>query len=364
VLYPAPSGDHSALQVLLSDLVDPRFPPIAQLPSPQGAAPAGEVPAGEVPASWNPAVEPVEHFTGRVEELARLARWAADPTVRLIGVTAWGGAGKTALITEWIERRAGATTRPGVRGVFAWSFYADVSAEHWAQALLDWAKDNLGSRVIGPRRLGAAVVTLLEVTPLVLVLDGLEMVQEGPEGGQFGRLLDGTLREVLIGACQAEHTGLVVLTSRFYFADLEGFDGGAARMLDVPPFTPTEGAALLASSGGGWLPEVERRDLVASVDGHALAVAALGGALADRLPTADLAGLRAWLAAAAETNARVARVLRFYADRLAEADRYLVAAVSLFAHPVSPEAVLTLARHPAFAGCLDGWDLRRVESAA
>ena len=41
-----------------------------------------------------------------------------------------------------------------------------------------------------------------------------------------------------------------MLTSRFAFADLEGFDGGAARMLDVPPFTPAEGAALLAASGG------------------------------------------------------------------------------------------------------------------
>jgi tetratricopeptide (TPR) repeat protein len=358
-LYPARAGDHSALQTLLTDLVDPRFPPVADLPPPVVVTPA----AG-VPASWTPAAEPVEHFTGRNEELARLARWAADPTVRLIGVTAWGGAGKTALVTEWIERRAGATARSGVRGVFAWSFYADASAEHWAQALLDWANDQLGVGVVGRGRLGAAVLALLEAVPLVLVLDGLEVVQEGPASGQFGRLLDGTLREVLTGTCRIEHAGLVVLTSRFTFADLEGFDGGTARMLDVPPFTPAEGAALLTASGGGWLPETERRELVANVNGHALAVAVLGGALADRPPTADLAGLRTELRAAAGTNDRVARVLKFYADRLADADRYLVAAVSLFAHPVSPAAVLTVAGHDAFDGHLDGWDAQRVEGAA
>ena len=118
---------------------------------------------------------------------------------------------------------------------------------------------------------------MLRVVPVLLVLDGLEVVQEGPAGDGFGRLLDGLLREVLAGACQLPHSGLVMLTSRFPFADLEAFDGGAARMLEVPPFTPAEGAALLAATGGGWLPEPERRDLVAAVDGHALAVGVLAG---------------------------------------------------------------------------------------
>ena len=46
-----------------------------------------------MPVKWMPAAEPVEHFTGRAEELARLDRWAADPQVALVGVTAWGGCG-------------------------------------------------------------------------------------------------------------------------------------------------------------------------------------------------------------------------------------------------------------------------------
>ncbi|MFF5292610.1 SIR2 family NAD-dependent protein deacylase [Paractinoplanes globisporus] len=357
IFYPAPGNDHSALATLLADLVDPRYPSVPEPPAPKTKG-------TEMPVSWTPPAEPVPHFTGRIEELARLARWASDPAVRLIGVTAWGGAGKTALVTEWLDRRGGAAARAGIRGVFGWSFYADASAEHWAEALLDWASRELGMRVVGHGRLGAAVLTLLSAVPLVLVLDGLEVAQEGPDEGEFGRLLDGTLREVLTGACQIPHGGLVVLTSRFPFADVEGFDGLAARMLDVPPFTPTEGADLLAASGGGWLPEKERRELVAGVDGHALAVAALGKVLADHPPTADLAGLRAELAEAAGTNTRVSKVLSFYATRLAEADRYLVAAVALFARPVTPAAVLTVSGHEAFRGHLEGWTPGRVEAAA
>ncbi|MGH3935513.1 MAG: hypothetical protein ACRDS1_11150, partial [Pseudonocardiaceae bacterium] len=159
----------------------------------------------------------------------------------------------------------------------------------------------------------AQVLAVLRAVPLVLVLDGLEVIQEGPAGGQFGRLLDGTLRAVLTGVCQQEHAGLVVLTSRFPFADLEQFDGGAARMMDVPPFTPTEGAAVLAAAGGSWLPEAERLDLVRAVDGHALAVGVLAGALTDRPPAEDLQVLRAELLNAGRTDTRVGKVLRFYA---------------------------------------------------
>jgi hypothetical protein len=254
--------------------------------------------------------------------------------------------------------------RPGLRGVFGWSFYAEPSAERWAGALLGWARRVLGIDVAGGVRPGVRVLALLNAVPLVLVLDGLEVAQEGPEGGRFGRLLDGTLREVLTGACQLDHGGLVVLTSRFPFADLEGFDGDAARMLEVPPFTPDEGATLLGAAGGSWLPNAERRALVDGVDGHALAVAALGAVLAARPPGGDLAGLRAELAAAAGTSARVARVLRFYANRLTEADRYLVAAVALFARPVTPQAALAVAEHPSFEGRLDGWMPPDVEAAA
>lgn len=247
--------------------------------------------------------------------------------------------------------------------MFGWSFYSDPSAEHWATALLDWARQDLGLVATKIGRPAAAVLTLLRTVPLLLVLDGLEVAQEGPAGGDFGRLLDGTLREVLVGACQVSHGGLVVLTSRFPFADLEAFDGATARMVEVPPFTPAEGAVLLGATGGDWLPERERRSLVAAVDGHALAVSVLAGLLDAHLPATDLAALLTELGSAARTDARVGKVLRFYADWLAEPDRYLLAAVCLFARPVGADAVLTLVKHEAFGNRLAGWNAATVEAA-
>ena len=207
------------------------------------------------------------------------------------------------------------------------------------------------------------MLTLLRAEPLLLVLDGLEVIQEGPAGDGFGRLLDGTLREVLAGACQLPHRGLVVLTSRFPFADLERFDGGRARMLEVPPFTPAEGSELLAATGGHWVPDSERQALVRAVNGHALATGVLAGLLADRPPAGDLAALRAELDAATRTDARVGKVLTFYADRLTEPDRYLLAAISLFARPVPADAVLAVARHEMFGDRLAGQTPAMVQAA-
>jgi hypothetical protein len=359
VLYPAPGDDHSALLVLLETLTDPRFPPVGDLPVRADSQVTIRVPktstAGpDIPVRWEPEPEPAEHFTGRVEELARLDRWAADPQVALVGVTAWGGAGKTALVTHWVQE-GGASQRADVRWVFGWSFYVDPSAEHWAEAVLEMARQDLGIVVASTARPTVAVLELLRAVPLLLVLDGLEVAQQDPAGDEFGRLLDGTLREVLAGACQQPHGSLVVLTSRFPFADLEAFDGGSARMLEVPPFTPAEGSVLLGAAGGGWLAEDERRDLVAAVDGHALAVSALAGLLANRPPESELAALRDSLAEAARTDTRVGKVLQFYGDRLAEPGRYLLAAVSLFARAVSAETVLTVAGHEVFGARLAGW---------
>jgi hypothetical protein len=364
VLYPVFGEDHFALERLLTDLADPRFPPAANLPSAvlstvsvrDGAQP--DTPF--FPVSWDTEPGQVAHFTGRAEELARLDRWAADPQVSLVGVTAWGGAGKTALVTRWVQA-GGAARRPGMRGVFGWSFYTDPSADRWAKALLEWAERQFGVHVEAIRP-AVALLALLQAIPLSLVLDGLEVVQEGPARGEFGRLLDGTLREVLSGACRLEHGGMVVLTSRFPFADLEAFDGARARMLEVPAFTPAEGSALLAADGD-WLPDFERQDLVRAVDGHALATGVLAGLLAAHPPASDLSALRDELATAARTDDRVGRVLEFYAERLSEPDRYLLAAVSLFARPAETDAVLAVAGHEVFGSRLAGWTPAMVQAA-
>jgi tetratricopeptide (TPR) repeat protein len=370
VLYPAPDGDHSALVALLDGFTQARFP--AAEPTWPSRVHRLDIPAGAdttsllasrsgYAARWVHGGVQLEHFIGREEELARLDLWAADPEVRLIGVTAWGGAGKTSLVTEWASRLP--QGRP-VEGMFAWSFYEDASADKWANELLAWAEKVFGYSSGRVRRLSARVLDLAQRIPLVLVFDGLEVLQESPAGQGFGAFLDDLLRAVLTGMCQRSHGSMTVLTSRFPFADLEVFDGAAARMLDVPGFTPDEGAKLLDKTGGGWLPRRDRRNLVEAVDGHALAVSALASALADHPSASSMAVLRKDLAAAGRTDSRVRRILQFYADQLTVADRILVGVVSLFARPVPVAAVLAVGNSEMLSRPFCGWTADNVESAA
>ena len=55
--------------------------------------------------------------------------------------------------------------------------------------------------------------------------------------------------------------------------------------------------------------------------------------------------------------------MKFYSERLDKADRYLLAAVSMFARPAKPEEVLTVVEHEAFGSALAGWTPAKVRDA-
>ena len=204
--------------------------------------------------------------------------------------------------------------------------------------------------------LPSRLISLITTIPVVLVLDGLEVVQESPAGtaGHFGRLLHGLLRDVLTSAARREHGSLLVLTSRFPFADLAGYDGGPARMLDLPPFTNAEGATLLSSAGVKGLREERLQQLAGAVGGHALALTALAALLTNHPEVAAVDTVRELLddlELAGPSGRRVTRLLRFYADRLDEGQRLIVAAVGLFTRPITLTQLLLLAtQFPALAG--------------
>jgi hypothetical protein len=67
-----------------------------------------------------------EQLFGRDADLRRLDRaWRATKTKKtnLLSIVAWGGVGKTALVSEWMSRMAGDGWR-GAERVFDWSFYS------------------------------------------------------------------------------------------------------------------------------------------------------------------------------------------------------------------------------------------------
>ncbi len=319
LFYPVTRGnDHSALQVLLESL--------ATIPAPAPAPAPLPAPRRAVPALFVHKTTEDEKFTGRADSLARLDRWAADPAVKLIAITAIGGLGKTALVGRWL--RTGEHQRDAV---FFWSFYRNRDTREFFESLQEfrpWLLEPLVSR------------------RLVVVLDGLEVVQEVPGTVAYGKLLDIGLAEFLHAHCRGGGPSLVVLTSRFPFPDLTPYLGGALRSLALPALEPTEGAALLASLGIGGRPE-DREQVSNNLAGHPLILRVFARSMPLELASDPT---RLWrrifdqphLAPGDPLEAKMARLLAFYEGDLPEAQRQALGLLALFRAPAAEAALAPL----------------------
>jgi tetratricopeptide (TPR) repeat protein len=325
LFYPVTGGDHSALQVLLESL--------ATIPVPAPAPAPALAPTRAVPALFVHETTEDEKFTGRADSFARLDRWAADPAVKLVAITAIGGLGKTALAGRWLR-----TGRHHRDAVFFWSFYRNRDTREFFDALVKFGREQL--------RAEGTALELLASRGLVVVLDGLEVVQEVPGTVAYGKLLDVDLAEFLHAHCRGRGGSLVVLTSRFPFPDLTPYLGGALRPLPLPSLEPAEGAALLASLSIGGRSE-DREEISRNLAGHPLALR-----LFARSMPPDLAGDptrlcrkildRPHLAPSDPLEAKMAHLLAFYEKRLPKDHRQALGLLALFRAPVAESALAPL----------------------
>jgi tetratricopeptide (TPR) repeat protein len=174
-----------------------------------------------------------EHFLGREPQLELLDRAWADGT-NVLSIIAWGGVGKTALITEWVQTRfiekqwKTDDGQPALDAYFDWTFYdqgtcslADGTeartgsvGDFFEQALVFFGDPdpNLPGK-------GRRLADLIRQQRSLIILDGLEPLQQPPGHPQAGRLLDPDLRDLLAALAQS-NLGLCLITSRQALTDL------------------------------------------------------------------------------------------------------------------------------------------------
>ncbi|HLM59070.1 MAG TPA: SIR2 family protein [Pyrinomonadaceae bacterium] len=349
LFYPVHGGDHSALHVLLDDVAAACG---RATPGPAVVASAAPAAVSSSPrpsaAKWFHEPTNDDKFVGREDELARLDRWVRDAAVRAVGVSAVGGTGKTALVGHWLKETEGWRARP-FAGLFGWSFYQDRDPTNFLHELLLWTHETLGTPKPKERsHLFDQVMAVCRQHPLVIVLDGLEVLQEGPGAARHGAFLDPGLLEFLNAFCHRRHHSLAVLTSRFVFADLARFLGTAFHQLELHGLPPAGGAELLDGLGVGGTFN-EREEVSESLDGHPLGLRVFAGAL----PAEDREQPCRFLSyafrpgevrAGAPLNDKLRRLLTFYEKRLPAVQARLLSVVALFRTPVADETVFRLAR--------------------
>lgn len=303
------------------------------------------------------------HFLGRDDILEELFAWATRAAampgvVALVGV---GGAGKTA-IAERLLGRLGAEARPA--GIFVWSFYEDERTEAF---LAHAVKYFAGCDALPGERLDKLEKAIVGGLPHLLVLDGLEVVQAQGDGNRaHGELSDPLLRRLLISLARGLGAARALVTSRFVLGDLTPWADAGARTIKLGPLATSDAEKLLRAWGASGDAETMAQVIAAS-GGHALSLAVTGSYVGAFLGGDPRPLDPADLAEAARDDPlarRLSRVLAAYARALSDAERDLLARLSVLSAGADESALHALTRGaPRVAAALAGLsvtDLRRA----
>src|SRR5579862_7832184 len=165
-----------------------------------------------------------ERLVGRADELKRLDDAWVDNKINILSLIAEGGAGKSALVNEWLRRLQTDNYRDA-EAVLGWSFYSQGTKERATSAdeFLNWALEKLSIKLetTSATAKAEAIAEAIMRRRVLLVLDGVEPLQHGLDT-QLGHLKDQGLRALLRRYAATPSTqvhGLIVLTSRLAVKD-------------------------------------------------------------------------------------------------------------------------------------------------
>jgi AAA ATPase domain/TIR domain len=304
-----------------------------------------------------------ERLVGREAELKRLDEAWADAKTNILSLVAEGGAGKSALVNEWL-RRLQADNYHGAEAVLGWSFYSQGTKERATSAdeFLNWALDRLGITLAttSASAKAEAIAEAMMRRRVLLLLDGVEPLQHGP-GPQLGQLKDFGLRALLRRFAatppEAAH-GLVVLTSRLAVKDIAHWHDGAAPVRNIEHLSDEAGAALLRDNGV-WGTDKELKAAAHDFGGHPLALGLLASFLKET-QTSDVRRrdhIRNLLADAENPgHDHARRVMESYEKEWLVGQPVPLAImhmVGLFDRPASGDCLKALCRKPAIEGLTD-----------
>ena len=281
-----------------------------------------------------------EKYKGRTEDFKTLNRWTNDPETRIMGITGIGGQGKTAMTGRWLTHERSAPLQP--LPVFYWSFYEDMDVEKFLKQVVEFCLPIVriqGIVEIDPIHF---ILSVVKKVRLILVLDGIEVMQEKPESPNHGKVSNPLLSSFLTGWARIPHEALMIITSRFSFPQLERFSGVSFHHLNLSKLSKEDGVTLLESlQVFGDKPLLE--SYVEKLHGHPLALRVLAVAV-KRACHGDLSRFEGdtILVEGDVFSHKLERLLDFYEQQLSGGQRELMGILSLFKRPVNTKSFVTL----------------------
>lgn len=210
---------------------------------------------------------------GRDDELALIDRAWQEDGINVLVLIAMGGAGKTALMQNWIDDEHWR----GADAVYTWSFYSQGSSEDKQASAAEFFDNALawfghdGSAIRSEHDRGVKLAELVCRQRTLLLLDGLEPLQYPLGGPMNGALKDKGLVSLCVQLA-ADNNGLLLISSRQPVMELNGRPHQQQHELE--PLNAAAGMALFRAAGIIGT-DKELCAAVKAYNGHALSLSLL-----------------------------------------------------------------------------------------
>ncbi|MCP4263592.1 MAG: DUF4062 domain-containing protein [Planctomycetes bacterium] len=279
---------------------------------------------------------PEVHFVGREGMLETITGWYKGKDVRIGALIGWGGVGKSALVRNWYDSLSKNKIRPD--GIFWWDFYRNDSIEQFLNALLRYVSDGQ----IEPDTIKSTWEKVERIKEYIhrgrylIILDGLEQMQKGHSGDEFGKMVNRELTELFHHLVDGSKTeGLCLITTRFTMRDLEDWRGNGYENLELTKLDEPDALLMLKNRGVKGSDEKIIK-VIEKYKGHALSLTLLAGYLkkfykGDIEQAPDIKFVLGDKKRFRDVN----KLLNKYAEKMSEAERVFLNIFSLFRQDVT-----------------------------
>lgn len=291
---------------------------------------------------------PEMHWSNRVSEISLLTELWQNEQTRVVGLIGLGGVGKSSLVRRWYDQSLKTDTK--LDGFFWWSFYCQPSFDEFLEIILSYLTNGQfdPTQVLSPWAKVQQLISLLCVGKFVIVLDGLETMQQTVDAGDdFGRLSDRAFRKFLeLCGDPNSHQSFIIATSRFPITDLKLLDGFSYRSMLIENLTGQDAAEYLKRRGiNGSIEDLQK--VANEYGGHALSLSLLAGYI-DEYFDGDSSKSNEIPFLAMDEATPINRILQAYGNRLTEHQSAFMKILVSFRRPVTHNMLEQFLRNDEF----------------
>jgi tetratricopeptide (TPR) repeat protein len=288
---------------------------------------------------------PEPNFVGRDDMLKTISKWYKDPKVRIGSLIGWGGVGKSALVRKWYDSLEENKIQPD--GIFWWGFYRNAYLDQFLNALLKY----ISQGQIDPVSIKSNWEKIEKIKEYIsqgtylIILDGLEQMQKGESGDEFGKMQHHECIELLHYLADAPKAGLCLITTRFPLKDLDNWCDGNYKTLPLVDLNIPDAIAMLKKRGVQG-DDADLKEVIEKYKGHALSLTSVAGYL-KRYYDGNIkhAPDIKFVFSEKERFKDVNKLLRKYADKMKESELVFLNIFSLFRRDVTEKEFVGVFQH-------------------